>query len=53
MMGIISDSVYHFEYPIFLSLPHLMTEVSSLDDLLNRMRTLLVKVVRHYTSGHK
>ena len=50
MIGIDSDSVSHFEYRIFLILPDLTTESNCVDEIkkiLNKLRTLLFKLVTH------
>ena len=59
MISIDPHDVYQFGYPLFLSLPDLMTNVNSFDNfnknrhfLLNKLCTLL-KLVTDYTSGHK
>ena len=46
MIGIDWHSAYNFGYPLFLSLPDLMTEINSFDDL-NKNRHFL-KQTAHY-----
>ena len=59
MIGIETQSVYQFGYPVFSALPDLTIKVNSFDDLkknmhflLNRLQILL-KLFTHYIFGHQ
>ena len=52
MIDIDPHGAYHFGYPLFETLPDLMTRVNSFNDLKKNIAQILLKLFTHYIFEH-